>query len=129
MPVPSIGTRNDDVRRRMCGLVIAGIALEVVFGFGLVAPLGLWKFPGMINSFQPLTTALAVTRAGAIHFLVPVLAAGGLFGTAAWLAGGMQGRRAWVVVLGGTVLFVMTFLTINPAGAQDIYHNVSDART
>jgi hypothetical protein len=33
------------------------------------------------------------------------------------------------VVLAGTALFSLTLLLINPVGAQDIYHDIADART
>jgi hypothetical protein len=102
--------------------------LGLTYGLGFLRPLAYWVHPWVIPSNRPLADALRTDWYGALRFIAPVVLAFLLYGVAVWLARGLAGRRALVGVLGAGAVFAAIFLPINPVGAQDIYHNVFDAR-
>ena len=114
---------------RWLALVTAGLILLGVLTVGLLEPLSLRRFPDVIPTDQPLATALGTDQAGALRFVIPVALAFAVFALAVWLAVGIAGRAAFALVLAGTLASSAVLLPINPVGAQDIYHNIADART
>lgn len=110
-------------------LLAAGVALELVFAFGFLAPLALWNHPRVVTSPQPIATALGRGVAGALIFGIPVLLAFALFVLALRCAPKRFTRGAIWFVLGGTLLFSLTLLPTNPLASKDIFHNIFDART
>jgi hypothetical protein len=113
---------------RRTSLVLVGLLLALVYGLGFLAPLSYWRHPDVIPSDRPLADALGTDLAGAVRFVVPVVIAFALYGVAVLLARGLRGRRALAAVLGAGFVYAAIFLPTNPVGAQDIYHNVFDAR-
>ncbi|MGE0134864.1 MAG: glycosyltransferase 87 family protein [Dehalococcoidia bacterium] len=114
---------------RLLLLVICGLGLALVFVYGLLLPLDHSRHPGVVFGYQPLATVFGTDREGQTRFVAAVLAAYLMFSLAAIVARRLAGRRACAVVLGGTVALALVLLPTNPAGAQDIYHNIADART
>lgn len=110
----------------MLGLV--ALLLGLVYALGFLLPLAYWQHPDVIPTDRPLADALGTDLAGALRFVVPVAIAFGLYAAAILLARGLCGRGAIAAVLGVGALYAVLFLPTNPAGAQDIYHNVFDAR-
>ncbi|MGH2584470.1 MAG: hypothetical protein ACRDJE_06095, partial [Dehalococcoidia bacterium] len=96
---------------------------------GLLWPLALWRQPRIIRTDRPLATILGTDAAGALYLAAVVLAAFAAFALAVWLAQGMSGRRPFLTVLCGAAVFSLILLPIYPAAANDVYHNVADART
>ena len=113
----------------LVALIVAGIALEAVFAIGFVWPLSLWDNPEQVPGHQGVASVLGVTREGATRFALAILAAFAAFAGAALVARTVRGRRGFWLVLAGTALFALTLLPTNPAGSQDIYHNIADGRT
>jgi hypothetical protein len=116
-------------QRRLLCFGGAWLTIALALLCGLLLPLAIWQHPQIIRDEQPLATALGTDGIGALRFAVPVLVAFAGFAAAVWLARGLSGRSATALVLGGTVLLSATLIPINPVGAQDIYHNIADART
>jgi hypothetical protein len=114
---------------RVLALALAGLILEIVLVYGLLWPLDHSVHPEVPIGYQPLATIFGTDRDGQRHFIVAVLAAYAAFGLAALAARRLAGRPATWLVIGGTVLFAATLIPTNPAGAQDVYHNIADART
>ncbi|MGD9890460.1 MAG: hypothetical protein AB7R89_21120 [Dehalococcoidia bacterium] len=113
-------------RRTWLGLV--AVLLCLTYACGFLLPLAYWTFPDVIPTDRPLADALGTDLWGAFRFIVPVVVAFALYAAAILLARALRGRRALVAVLGAGALYAVLFLPTNPAGAQDIYHNVFDAR-
>jgi hypothetical protein len=109
-------------------LGVLAVLLGIVFAFGFLRPLAYWEHPDVIPSGRPLADALRHDWFGAVRFAVPVVIAFLLYGAAVRVARGLSGLPAVAGVLGAGVVFAGIFLPINPVGAQDIYHNVFDAR-
>ncbi|MGE0227288.1 MAG: hypothetical protein AB7I38_02205 [Dehalococcoidia bacterium] len=114
---------------RLLLLVICGLGLALVFVYGLLLPLDHSRHPGVVFGYQPLATVFGTDREGQARFIAAVLAAYLMFALAAIVARRLAGTRACAVVLGGTVALALVLLPTNPAGAQDVYHNIADART
>lgn len=96
---------------------------------GFLWPLAIWRLPRIVATDHPLATAFGLDLAGAMRFAVPVLLAFAAFAIGVRCAHRIGGRAAVAVVLGGTVVFSLTLLPINPVGSHDVYHNIADART
>ncbi|MGH2602473.1 MAG: hypothetical protein ACRDJ9_24200, partial [Dehalococcoidia bacterium] len=109
-------------------LLDVGLLLALTYVIGFLWPLSYWRHPDIIPTERPLADALGTDLAGALRFIVPVVIAFALYGVAVLLARGMSGTRALIAVLGAGALFAAIFVPTNPVGAQDIYHNVFDAR-
>ena len=110
-------------------LIGAAAALELVFLFGFLLPLSIWRNPHVISSPQPIATVLGAGAAGALKFAVPVLAGFAVFALAVRLGMRLRGRPAVCVVLGATLIFSLTLIPTNPLASKDVFHNVFDART
>ena len=128
-PVPA-ARRSHPVRTglRLPTLAIVALLLGLTYAVGFLRPLSYWTLPDVIPTEQPLATALGTRASDSLRFIVPVVVAFVLYGAAVVLARGLSGRRAIAAVLGAGVLYAALFVPINPVGAQDIYHNVFDAR-
>ena len=129
MPVPDAAQTG--TRRRLyrpLALVLVALLLGAAYAVGFLLPLAYWEHPEIIPSERPLADALGVGREGALRFAFAVGIAFLLYGIAVLLARGLAGRR-WVgAALAIGVIYAALFVPTNPVGAQDIYHNVFDAR-
>ncbi len=114
---------------RLAYLTAAGIALELVLLIGLLLPLNISSHPDVIMVPDALAVLLGDAPIGVLRFAIPVLLSFSALAAALFAARTLSGRRAFLVVLGGTLLFSATLVPTNPVGAQDVYHNVADART
>jgi len=109
-------------------LGLIALLLGLTYGLGFLLPLAYWKHPDIIPTDRPLADALGTDFASALRFILPVVIAFSLYGAAILLARGLRGWGIVAAVLGVGVLYAALFLPTNPVGAQDIYHNVFDAR-
>lgn len=109
-------------------LITAGIAIELLLLAGWLRPLSLWRTPTNLPAGAPMVLIFGQTRDGALRFLVPAVFLLALWGAALALSARVRGRAAALSALGLGALFLLTLLPINPAGTQDIYHNVADGR-
>jgi len=113
----------------LLALTLTGLILDVALVYGLLWPLEYSEHPEVPFGYQPLATVFGNDRDGQVRFIVAVLSSYAAFAAAALVARRVAGRRACWLVLGGTVVLAATLLPTNPAGAQDVYHNIADART
>jgi hypothetical protein len=116
-------------RARLLGLAGAGLALELVLVVGLLIPFNVRALPDVVRDPAYMAVALGMNWSGALRYIVPVLGASAAFAAAWWVARGVAGRRAALLVLGGTTLFSATMLPVHPLGSSDVYHYVAGART
>lgn len=114
---------------RLAGLAAIALALEGVFLFGFLHPISIRWYPDVVPTDRPLATVLGLGIGGAMRFGAPVLAGFALLLPAWWCARGLSGRAVVALVLLVSAVFSVTLLPANPLGAQDIYHNIADART
>jgi hypothetical protein len=110
-------------------LALVGVLLELVLLVGVLNPLALWRVPDVVAASRPLAQVLGHEWTGAVRFVGPALLASVLFATAVYLAETQTGRGTRTLVLAMTALYSFSLLPMNPVGAQDIYHNIADART
>jgi alpha-1,6-mannosyltransferase len=115
-------------RLRPAALAAVAVLLGLTYVLGFLLPLSYARLPEIIPTERPLADALGTDLDGALRFIVPVVIAFLLYGAAVMLARGLAGWRALAAVLGVGLVFAGIFLPTNPVGAQDIYHNVFDAR-
>jgi energy-converting hydrogenase Eha subunit F len=113
---------------RPASLAIVALLLALTYILGFLLPLSYVRHPDIIPTDRPLADALGTDLDGALRFVIPVVIAFLLYGAAILLARGMRGRMALTGVLGVGLVYAAIFLPTNPVGAQDIYHNVFDAR-
>lgn len=113
---------------RVGALVLVGVLLGLTYGFGFLRQLSYARFPEIIGDERPLATALGTHAADSLRFIVPTVLAFVLYGAAVLLARGKTGRWLAAVCLATGVGYAVLFVPMNPVGAQDIYHNVFDAR-
>lgn len=113
---------------RPAWLGLIALLLGLTYAIGFLLPLAYWRYPDVIPSDRPLADALGTDRAGALWFVGSVAVAFSLYAAAVLLARALRDRRALVAVLGVGAIYAVLFLPTNPVGAQDIYHNVFDAR-
>jgi hypothetical protein len=110
-------------------LLVCAAALELVWLVGFLLPLSIWSNPKVVASPRVLAVVMGNGTLGALRFAVPVCVGFLVFACAVLAAKGLTGRVACAVVLGASALFCLTLLPTNPVTADDVYHNVADART
>ena len=115
-------------RLALAGLILVGVAMEILLLAGWLRPLSLWRTPSNLPVGAPMVLILEQTRAGALRFLLPTLGLSVCWLLALWLAARLRGGAALWVAVGASALFLVTLLPLNPGGTQDIYHNVADGR-
>ncbi len=107
----------------------AGLLLELLLVLGFLLPYSILRHPDVIAAPDPLVVVLGNSAGAALRFIVPVLLAFAALGLALLAAPRATSRRAALLLLGGTAIFSATLLPMSPVGANDVYHNVADART
>lgn len=113
---------------RPAALVAVAVLLALVYWRGFLVPLSYARLPEIIPTERPLADALGTRGVDALRFIVPTLIAFALYGAAVLLARGLRARWLAVGVVAAGLGYAALFVPINPVGAQDIYHNVFDAR-
>ena len=116
-------------KERLAFLAATGIGLSVVLFVGFQRPLDHGAHPGVVIGYQPLATVYGLDPAGMHRFVTAVVVAYAVFALAAFFATRVVGRPGFWLVLAGTAVAIAVLLPTNPAGAQDVYHNIADART
>jgi hypothetical protein len=122
-------TSTSEPRSELILLGVAGLALAFMLMAGFVIPLALWEHDEVIPGHQALAELFGTDRGGAVRLLAAIAGAYVVFAVAALVARGLAGQRACGIVLAGTVLLALVLVPMYPAGSQDIYHNIADART
>jgi alpha-1,6-mannosyltransferase len=115
--------------RALLGLGGCALALEAVFVGGFLLRFALWQHRQVVASPRVLAALSGRGPRGALVFALAVLVAFALYALAIWIGRAAQGPAATALVLGATILFALTLLPTNPVTADDVYHNVADART
>ncbi len=116
-------------RRALLGLGACALALEAVFVGGFLLRFALWQHGRVSGSPQVLAILSGRGPGGALGFALPVLLAFALYSVAVRIGREARGPAAAALVLGATAVFALTLLPTNPVTADDVYHNVADART
>lgn len=134
-PPPSIG----DHRLRLPGsrlptpnppllLLVAGVLELVVTAGGLLAHGSLAAYSTVIPSGEAGQVVYAFDG-GQLFLGVALGLLCGTFVLAGYAASRLESRQALGVALAGTVVMASAFVPLYPWGAQDLVHNVADART
>jgi hypothetical protein len=132
LPSAPVSTRRGAGRRWSAWRValMAGLAvlLGLVYLLGFLRPLSYRRFPDIIPTDRPLANALGTDGVDGLRFAVPVLLAFLLYAAAVLLARRFRSRRLAAAALLIGAGYAVIFVPMNPVGAQDVYHNVFDAR-
>jgi len=121
-------THHKREQRALLTLIGCAVLIEALLIFGWVRPLSLWRTPTNLYAGAPMVPILGDGRWGAAQFAVPALLLIAAWTLALCSARALRGRRALWLVAGVGVVLLVTLVPINPAGTQDIYHNVADGR-
>lgn len=124
---PGAGTRRL-IASSVPALAGCGVLLELLLVTGLLLPMSLRRYPEVVRAPDGFARVLGDDAAGAARTTLLILALFAVFGVALWLASRLRGSGARWFVLAGSAVFAVTLLPLNPLGAQDVYHNVLDAR-
>ncbi len=91
--------------------------------------LSLKRFPNVLVSNEPVAEALGISPRGLTWFVLVLglLTLAYVIGYA--LALRIREPRWGLAVLAASAVFIATVIPIFPGGAQDVYHNIADART
>jgi hypothetical protein len=115
-------------RRGLVPLIVSGVLIEAVLLLGWLEPLSLWRTPSNLPAGAPMVLILGQDWAGALRFAVPAAALVVLWGAALYSSRRLSGTTATMIAIAFSALFLATLIPMNPAGTQDIYHNVADGR-
>ncbi|MGH2588674.1 MAG: hypothetical protein ACRDJE_27430, partial [Dehalococcoidia bacterium] len=115
-------------RRSLVLLVVTGMLIEAALLLGWLEPLSLWRTPSNLPAGAPVVLILGQDWGGALRFALPAAALMVLWGAALLSSRRLRGTTATVIAIGFAALFLATLIPMNPAGTQDIYHNVADGR-
>lgn len=109
-------------------LVALGVAMDLVLALGWLRPLSFRREPGNRYAGAPMVPILGQYAGGALRFAAPAVALCLLWLAAVVLARHWRSTRDQSLLFAFSALFLLTLLPMNPAGTQDIYHNVADGR-
>ncbi len=113
----------------LAGLALSGLALETAVLVWWVGSFSLFGHPGFPAPGQDALVWLLGTGSqgiGRFVFLLPVVFVP--YYVAVLLSACCSGRLAVAVAIAGAVILGGSMLTIFPAGAVDIFHNIMDGR-
>jgi hypothetical protein len=91
--------------------------------------LSIEKYPAIVQTPQPVADAIGVTERGLTWFVLLLAGMALLYAVGYFAALRLRDARAGWIAIACSVVFIATALPVFPGGAQDVYHNVVDART
>ncbi len=107
-------------------LTAAGLASFLIYSFGITRRtplLELWEI-----KLLDLGNFLERNPWPALEIMAGFLILGVLYGLAFWAVNQYHGCKAWVMVVGWTLLFFVPLLLVYPYGAADIFDNIVHGR-
>jgi alpha-1,6-mannosyltransferase len=127
--VPAGDEEAVDVQRQfLVALLVVAAGMEAVVAI-FVRRLSLNRIPDVIPSPQPVANALGITEHGLTWFVIAMATLVLCHAAAFAVALRLTNPRYALVALAASVLLIATMVPIFPGGAQDVYHNIVDART
>jgi alpha-1,6-mannosyltransferase len=113
----------------LAGLALSGLLLEAAIAVWWVGAFSLAGHPGFpVPGLDALVWMLGYGATGVSHFMLLLIAAFLPYYLAVLVSARVSGRAALIIALAGAVILGATMLTIFPAGAIDIFHNIMDGR-
>ena len=109
-------------------LLIAAAGIEGLL-LVLLRRLSIEKYPGIVQTPQPVADVIGVTEHGLTWFVLLLGSLALLYVVAYCAALRVRDARGGWIAIGCAAVFLATTIPIFPGGAQDVYHNVVDART
>jgi len=103
-----------------------GIAAALVV---LLRRLSMVRYPGVVPTPEPVASVLGITERGLSWFLLVLAILAVCYALAYAAAVRVRDPRAGLVALVCAVMLIAIAVPIFPGGAQDVYHNIADART
>lgn len=107
-------------------LLVAAIALELVYAAGVAWPMRIWSRP--VSPATHLVATFGVDRVGAARYVATVLVLFALYGAALWLVLRRAVRPSRRAVLAGGALFCATLVLTHPLTSTDIFNYIASAR-
>lgn len=109
-------------------LLLLAVGMEGVL-LVLLRRLSIERYPTIIQSPQPLAEVLGITAHGLTWFVLVMAALAVLYVAAYAVALRIKDHHAGVLAFLVAAALILTAIPMFPGGAQDVYHNVADART
>jgi hypothetical protein len=109
-------------------LLLAAAAIEGLLLI-MLRRLSIERYPMIVPTPQPVANVLGITEHGLTWFVLLMGALALAYVVAYAAALRLPDRRAGLIAIGCAVVFLATTIPVFPGGAQDVYHNVVDART
>ena len=91
--------------------------------------LSIERYPGIVPTPQPVANVIGITEHGLTWFVLLMGSLALCYVVAYAAALRLPEHRAGLIAIGCAVVFLATTIPVFPGGAQDVYHNVVDART
>jgi len=107
-------------------LALVALASLLIYIFAFLLPINLLKLYD-----QPRLDVKLLFYEGTpsyVRLSVAVIAVWGLYLLGYRISRKVQGRRAWIVLIGGMLAFILVFLFVAPFDAADIYDNIMHGR-
>jgi hypothetical protein len=104
----------------------SGIAATLVV---LLRRLSMVRYPGIVPTPEPVASVLGITERGLTWFLLVIALLAVCYMIAYAAAVRVRDPRAALIALGCAMVLIAIAVPIFPGGAQDVYHNIADART
>jgi hypothetical protein len=130
--VPTRDGRIATARRFLAGLTPASrlalltAASITLYGFALSMPYGLLTWVGGVR--QTLGTITGSDPLKGLGFAAVFVGAFVLYGLSLRTVQGHTTRRLWLIVIGGTLVFSLIFVLLDPFEAADIFDNIIRGR-
>lgn len=91
--------------------------------------LSLKRFPDVLVSNEPVADALGINTRGLTWFVLALAVLTLAYVIGYGVALRVREPRWGLAVLAASAVFITTMIPVFPGGAQDVYHNIADART
>src|SRR5579883_3202555 len=118
---------NDD-NVWLWALLLAAVGIEGLLLI-MLRRLSIERYPMIVQTPQPVADVIGVTEHGLTWFVLLMGSLALCYAVAYAASLRLPDQRGALLALGCAVVFIATTIPVFPGGAQDVYHNVVDART